>query len=146
MLKVTSTDLTLVDFAQPPSIRITQIGSSSCWQPRRFRCPRESEEKDSPRSRGTSSPNYGSFRNAQSLNHLFRPHDERLRDGQAKRLRCLQIDDELESRWLFDRQVGWLCALENPVYVPGGHDIVFDKKRAIGDQTAVPGHIRGTVD
>jgi hypothetical protein len=32
-------------------------------------------------------------------------------DCQTKRLGCFQIDEELESRWLFDRQVGGFAPL-----------------------------------
>jgi len=73
----------------------------------------------------------------QSLNYVVRPRDERLGDGQAERSRGLQIDDEFESRRLLDRQVTRSCSLENPVHVPGGHDIVFGNERAIADQAAV---------
>src|SRR5262245_49287826 len=35
-----------------------------------------------------------------SLNHLIRPCEERRRNGQAERLRSLEIDDQLELRGL----------------------------------------------
>ena len=40
--------------------------------------------------------------------------EDRGRHGQAERLRGLEIDDQLEPGRLLDRQIGGLCALQNP--------------------------------
>ena len=40
-----------------------------------------------------------------------------LGDGEAERLRRLEVDDEIEPRRLLDRQVGWLGSLEDSVHV-----------------------------
>jgi len=34
-------------------------------------------------------------------------------NGEAERLRILEVDDQLEFCWLLDRQVTGLCAFEN---------------------------------
>jgi hypothetical protein len=40
-------------------------------------------------------------------------------NGQAKFLRSLQVDDQLDCRGLFDREVGRLGAFEQVIYVVG---------------------------
>ena len=42
-----------------------------------------------------------------SLDHLVRPEENGLRDRVAQGLGSLQIDDQLELRGLFDREVAW---------------------------------------
>src|ERR1022692_2129106 len=66
-----------------------------------------------------------------SLNHLVRAHNHRLRDRQAQRLRCLEIDDQLELRRLLDRKVPRPGALQNLV------DITSGAVKCIGDVWAV---------
>jgi hypothetical protein len=43
-----------------------------------------------------------------SLDHLIRPLQQRRRDRQAQGLGRLEVDHELEFRWLLDRQRGGL--------------------------------------
>jgi hypothetical protein len=50
------------------------------------------------------------------LNHFVRAIHERSRNHDPKRLRGLKIDHHLESRWLLDRNVGGLRALEDFVH------------------------------
>jgi hypothetical protein len=52
------------------------------------------------------------------LDHLIRPLQERRRDRQAEGLGGLQIDDQLELGWLFNRKVGRLGPLEDLVDIP----------------------------
>ena len=54
-----------------------------------------------------------SERGAGSLDHLVGAEEERLRDGEAKRLGGLEVDQQLELRRLLDRQVGGLRTLQN---------------------------------
>src|SRR5262249_49813633 len=49
-----------------------------------------------------------------SLDHLIGTREQRRRDFEAEGFRGLQVDHELESRGLIDRQVGGVLALENP--------------------------------
>jgi hypothetical protein len=42
------------------------------------------------------------------LDHLVRPPQHRGRDGEAERLRGLEVDDQFELRGLLDRKVGGL--------------------------------------
>jgi hypothetical protein len=49
-----------------------------------------------------------SFRLAHSLDYLIGTNEQCRWDGEAKRLGCLKIDDELEFGGLLDRQVGRL--------------------------------------
>src|SRR5882762_4288092 len=46
-----------------------------------------------------------------SINNLVSPQQHRRPDRQPERLRGLEVDDELELRGLFDRQIGGLGAL-----------------------------------
>src|SRR6266567_8175166 len=47
------------------------------------------------------------------LDHLVRPEQHRLRDGQSERFRGLRIDHQLELRRLLDGKVRWLGALQD---------------------------------
>jgi hypothetical protein len=49
-----------------------------------------------------------------SFDHLVGGREQRLRHIKAERLGGLEIDDEIELGWLYDRQVGRLFAFENP--------------------------------
>src|SRR5712671_6150919 len=46
------------------------------------------------------------------IDHLIRPLQKGLRDGQAKGLRGLKVDNELELRRLLDGEVGRFSAFE----------------------------------
>jgi hypothetical protein len=49
-------------------------------------------------------------RTGRLLNHVIRPRQHRGRDRQAKGLRGLQVDDQLELPGLFDRKITGLGA------------------------------------
>src|SRR5262245_23254738 len=51
------------------------------------------------------------------LDEVVCPPEHRRRNGQAKRFRGLEVDDELESCGLLDGQVGRPCALQDLVHV-----------------------------
>src|SRR5205809_704757 len=53
------------------------------------------------------------------LDHLVRPQQHRLWDGQPENLRSSEVDHQLELRRLLDGEVGRLGALEDLVYVGG---------------------------
>src|SRR6185436_18650408 len=58
-------------------------------------------------------PPSGGMRGGPSFDYLIRPREQRGRNRQAEGLGGLEVDDELELGWLFDRQVGRLRALED---------------------------------
>src|SRR6516165_1437273 len=62
--------------------------------------------------------------------------EDRQRDGEAERLGGLEIDDQLEGRWLLDRQIGRLGALQDPSGINA--DLVTDGYvvNSIADQAA----------
>src|SRR5215831_7117150 len=53
------------------------------------------------------------------FDHLICPREQRGRDGQAKGLRSLHVDDQLELGRLLDRKISWLGASENLVQIDG---------------------------
>src|SRR6516164_189419 len=56
-----------------------------------------------------------SLRLAHSFDHLVGARDERRRDGEADRLRGLEIDEHLDLSRKLDRQIAGLRALQNLV-------------------------------
>src|SRR5262245_18039658 len=67
---------------------------------------------------------------------LVRPLEQPLRNRQAQSLRGLEIDHQLELRWLLDGQVGGLGPFEDLVHVGGCTAVEVRKVRSIGHQTA----------
>jgi hypothetical protein len=52
-----------------------------------------------------------------SLDHFVGRGQQRRRDGEAEGFGGFQIDDQLETRRLFDRQIAGLCAFQDLVDV-----------------------------
>src|SRR5215510_5348603 len=50
------------------------------------------------------------------FNDLIRPQQQRRRDGEAERFGGLEVDDELELRWLLDGKTSRLRALQDLVH------------------------------
>ena len=73
------------------------------------------------------------------LYHPIRSQQQRRWDRAAERLGGLQVDDKIELRRLFDRQVGWLGALEDLVDEKRCSTILFVHTPAEGGQHAVFG-------
>src|SRR5438093_9444139 len=71
-----------------------------------------------------------------SLNDLIRPLQQRLRDRQPEGLRCLEVDDQLELRGLFDGQVARLGPLEDFVDVASGTSLHLGSIYSIGHEAA----------
>src|SRR5216684_4767458 len=70
------------------------------------------------------------------IDHLIRPLQERLGDGEPAGLGGLEVDDELELRGLFDREIAWFRALEDLIHVGGGTAKEIGIIRAISHQPA----------
>ena len=68
------------------------------------------------------------------------------RDGDAERLRGVQIDHELEFGRLHDRQVGGFGALENPAGVDADLTIGVGKAGSVAHQTAGCGKVAPFID
>src|ERR671937_170723 len=67
-------------------------------------------------------PRWGSFilnLPSTSLNHLVGAREERRWHSNAKCVGSFHIDDQLETSWLLDRQIGWLGAFEDFVDIDG---------------------------
>src|SRR5262249_48871573 len=74
---------------------------------------------------------------AASFDHSIRPEQHGLRNRQIERFRGLEIDQKLEFRRPFDRQVCGLGAFEDPVNVGGGTSIEFGDVGTIGYEAAL---------
>src|SRR5262249_61713128 len=60
------------------------------------------------------------------------------RDGEAKRLRGFEIDNEFVFGRLLDRQVTWFGTFENTIDISSGLPEHFSFVRSIRNQSAVP--------
>ena len=69
-----------------------------------------------------------------------------LADREAKHLRGLEVDHELELGRLHDRQVGWLLALENTPGVEADLAIGVGDAGPVAHQTASHGELAPFVD
>src|SRR5262245_35848560 len=81
------------------------------------------------------------------LDDVVRPQEQRRRNRQAERLGSLEVDDQLESCELLDRETAWMRTLQHLVDVAGRIDSDGREIAAIGKQRAffravplVPGH------
>ena len=59
---------------------------------------------------------------------------QRLRDRDSQRFGCLQVDDQLETGRLLDRDVGRLGALQHLVHQMGRAAQLIGGRRAVGEQ------------
>src|SRR3979409_1016370 len=68
------------------------------------------------------------------LDNLVRPAQQGVWDREAEGLGRLEVDDQLELRWLLDGKVAGLGAFENLVHVGSGAPKQISKVRSIGHQ------------
>src|SRR6516162_609281 len=78
---------------------------------------------------------------AVSLNNLIRRSQQRLRDGDAKRLGGLEVDDEFEFRRLLHGEVGRLFAFENAADIDANLVERIVEAAAIAHQAAGEGEL-----
>src|SRR6516164_9384318 len=64
-------------------------------------------------------PDRTSLRLAHSFDHFIGTKQKRLRDIEANRIRCFQIDDQLECQRCLHREVIWRRTLEDLVSITG---------------------------
>src|SRR5262250_2093755 len=89
------------------------------------------------RSEGRRPP-YRGTPAARSLDHLVGAAKERLGNREAERLASLEVDDEIELRWPFYRQIPRLRAFENLIDVAGRAAVHIRDADAVGHEAAVP--------
>ena len=70
------------------------------------------------------------------FDHLIGAGQQRLRQVEAKRLRSLHVDDEIELGRLLDRDVSWLCPTQNLVNKLSGASKLVSLVRSVRNQTS----------
>src|SRR6266542_5953896 len=84
---------------------------------------------------------------ARLFDHPFGTHQKRLRDRETKRFGGLEVDDELELRWLLDRQVSRLSSFKNAVHEVCRTSIQSENVHAVANESSglsvFPGSYRG---
>jgi hypothetical protein len=80
------------------------------------------------------------------FDHLIDLHEQAHRHVKAKRLRSLEIDDQLELGRPIDRQIGWLRALENPRGLDTGSAIGIPEAISVAHEATVPSHVTIDID
>src|SRR5207253_2582747 len=73
---------------------------------------------------------------AHSLDHLVGGHLQGQRESEVERLRGVEIDDQLESDRLRDREVSWPFALENPADIDASLATSIRNAGAVAHQSA----------
>src|SRR5215471_12070793 len=71
---------------------------------------------------------------ASLFDHLIRPVQHGLRNCHANLLRGLEIDPQLEFRWLLDRKIARLRPFEDLVYIGGGAPVAVRAVPAVGHE------------
>src|SRR5262245_5021476 len=71
------------------------------------------------------------FMAARSFDHLVGAGEHDRRDFQAKRLRGLEVDYQLELGWILHREIGRLLALEDAIDVTSGAAVLVHEIGAV---------------
>src|SRR5262245_10964275 len=79
----------------------------------------------------------GQKRTSRLLDDLIGCGEQRLRNGQTKRLCGLEIDNQLVLGRRLHRHIGWLLALEDAIDIPRGLPGRIVRIRSVRDQAAV---------
>src|SRR5262245_53112628 len=98
-------------FALPPWPRPRSNGRRHMPRQNRLRPALRSRRKICRRAMGEEG--------GASFDHLVGAREQRWRHSNAKRIGGFHIDDQLETSWLLDRQIGGLGAFEDFVDVHG---------------------------
>src|SRR5262252_4688461 len=80
------------------------------------------------------------------FDHLVGAGEQRWRNGKAKSLSGLEIDDQLNFGALLDRQVGRFLALENPAGIPANQVPRAREIPSIGNQPTGRGELTIWID
>jgi hypothetical protein len=80
------------------------------------------------------------------FDHPVGKREQLVGNGQAERLRGLEVDDQLELGRLVDRQICRLLALENPRGMDAGAAIAVREAISIAHEAACPGHLAIDID
>src|SRR5262249_37373388 len=86
-------------------------------QTRKSQRTRSYDGLGSPAQPGAARRSWPRWSSTSLFDEVICPPEHRRRNGQAKRFRGLEVDDELESCGLLDGQVGRPCALQDLVHV-----------------------------
>src|SRR5262249_3842491 len=81
-----------------------------------------------------------------SLDHFVGAAEQRQRNGEAERLRGLEVDDQLDFRGLLHRQVARVVAGQDPFDVDAGRTVRIREAAAVAHQAAGRGELAILVD
>src|ERR1019366_1434127 len=70
------------------------------------------------------------------FDHLIGAAEQRWRDGETERLRCFEVDYQLDLGGLLDWQVRWLLALENATRVAASQAVGVYNTASVASQPA----------
>ena len=105
----------------------------------RFRT--KSLQRGSRQFRATNG-NCAAQQRASLFDHLVGAGEQGWWNGEAERLRSLEIDDQLEFGWLLDRQVARLGAFQNFIHIRRGKAVTVNYSWAVADQGPAPCALR----
>src|SRR5215831_11676847 len=83
-----------------------------------------------------SLPRFYGLRSPTLFNNLVGPQQERPRDRQPKRLRRLEVDDQLELRGLLHREFAWLSPIQDLIHIRSGTSPPVCEARPVGHEAA----------
>jgi hypothetical protein len=80
------------------------------------------------------------------FDHLVGAGKQRGRNSEAERVRGLEVNDQLEFSWCFDRQISGLRTSEYAIYIGGYSPIRVTNIDPVGYQPARPGDVTERVN
>src|SRR6266705_2703542 len=118
----------------PTAIRLMPDHESS--QVRSAQSARSYDGLGSPAKPSAARRSWPRWSSTRLLDDVIRPQQQRLRDGEPKRLRGLEVDDQLGLHRLLHRQLRRSFALEKPTRIVALEAVRIGKTVSVADQAA----------